>query len=240
MGGVKSEQCNSLAKLIWKWCINRSIWLSASHIPGINNEADFESRNFKDNVEWKLSSRIFHTITEIWGHPDVDMFASILNKQVDRFVSWHPDPDCIAVDAFSLTWSNELIYAFPPFSLIGRLVQKLRQDQGEMILVAPVWLTPGWFTAVMELLIDLPRIFKVQQGTLSLTYSDRIHPLINHLHLMVCRLSGKSTKAGTFWRQLQMSSCPPGELLQKSNIPHILTDGFYTVIKGKLINFLPL
>lgn len=131
MGGVRSEQCDSLAKQIWKWCINRSIWLSASHIPGIDNEADFESRNFKDNVEWKLSSRIFHTITEIWGLPDVDMFASRLNIQVDRFVSWHLDPDCIAVDAFSLTWSDELIYAFPPFSLIGRLVQKLRQDQGD-------------------------------------------------------------------------------------------------------------
>lgn len=80
-------------KEIWKWCINRSIWLSASHIPGIKNENDFESRNFKDNVELKLNSRIFHTITKIWGHPDVDMFASRLNKQVDRFVSWHPDPD---------------------------------------------------------------------------------------------------------------------------------------------------
>ena len=188
MCGVRSEECNSLAKQIWKWCINRSIWLSASHIPGIENENDFESRNFKDNVEWKLNSRIFHTITEIWGHPDVDMFASRLNKQVDRFVSWHPDPDCIAVDAFSLTWSNELIYAFPPFSLIGRLVQKLRQDQGEMVLVAPVWLTQGWFTAVMELLIDLPRIFKVQQDTLSLTYSDRIHPLTRIPRNAVSRL----------------------------------------------------
>ncbi|MEW8548535.1 MAG: reverse transcriptase domain-containing protein [Candidatus Thiodiazotropha sp.] len=240
MGGVRSEQCNKMAKQIWKWCIVKSIWLSASHIPGIENEADFESRNFKDNVEWKLNSEIFHIITEIWGQPAVDMFASRLNKQIERFVSWHPDPDCIAVDAFSLNWSNELIYAFPPFSLIGRLVQKLRHDQGEMILVAPVWLTQGWFTAVMELLIDLPRIFRVRQDTLSLTYSDRIHPLANHLHLMACRLSGKCMKTETFRRQQQTSLCLPGELLRRSSIPPTLIDGFHTVVKGKLINFLPL
>ena len=65
---------------------------------------------------------IFHTVTKIWRLPDVDMFASRLNKQVNRFVSWRSDPDCIGVDAFALTWSNGLIYAFPPFSPIGQLV----------------------------------------------------------------------------------------------------------------------
>lgn len=183
----------------------------------------------------------FSTLLQKSG--DTQMWICLPADSINKLIDLCPGIQiqiCIAVDAFSLTWSNELIYAIPPFSLIGRLVQKLRQDQGEMVLVAPVWLTQGWFTAAMELLTDLPWIFKVQQDTLSLTYSDRIHPLINHLHLMVCRLSGKSIKAETFRRQLQMSSCPPGELLQRSNIPHILTDGFYTVIKGKLINFLPL
>lgn len=240
MGGVRSEQCNNLAKQIWEWCIERSIWLSASHIPGIDNEADSESRKFRENVEWKLNPAIFQTITKIWGHPNIDMFASRLNKQVDRFVSWHPDPDCIGVDAFSLSWSDELIYAFPPFSLIGRLLQKLRQDQGELILVAPVWLTQAWFTAIMEQLIDEPRIFRVRQDTLNLPHSDKIHPLVNHLHLMVCRLSGDCIKTETFRARLQTSSCHRGEILQRSNIPHTLTDGFRTVVKGKLINFLPL
>ena len=77
------------------------------------------------------------------------MFACHLNKQVENFVSWHPDPVEFAVDAFSVSWSEELIFGFPCFSLIGRLVQKLQQDQGELKLVAPVWLTQGWFTAIM-------------------------------------------------------------------------------------------
>ena len=126
--------------------------------------------------------------------------------QVDKFVSWHPDPDAFAIDAFSVSWAEELIYAFPCFSLIERVVQKLRQDQGELILVAPVWLTQGWFTAVMELLIDKPRIFKVHPDTLSLQHSHKIHPLVNHLHLMACRLSGKRIKAETFRKTLLKSS----------------------------------
>ena len=44
------------------------------------------------------------------------MFASRLNKQIDRFVSWRPDPDAVAVNGFSLNWSEyALIYAFVPF-----------------------------------------------------------------------------------------------------------------------------
>ena len=58
--------------------------------------------------------------------PDIDMFASRLNKQIECFVSWRPDPDAVAIDAFSLNSSDyKLIYAFVPFSLIGRTIQKV-------------------------------------------------------------------------------------------------------------------
>ena len=82
MGGIKSEECNSLAKSIWLWCMDRNIWLSATHIPGntCSNDADFESRHFSDNVEWKLKESIFSQITDIWGLPCIDMFAPRLNK----------------------------------------------------------------------------------------------------------------------------------------------------------------
>ena len=47
MGTIKSDLCNDLAKYIWEWCIARSIWFSATHIPGFSNVADFDSRHFK-------------------------------------------------------------------------------------------------------------------------------------------------------------------------------------------------
>lgn len=52
MGGVKSQQCNQIAKSIWSWCIQHEKWLTATHIPGKSNtEADIQSRQFNDQVE---------------------------------------------------------------------------------------------------------------------------------------------------------------------------------------------
>lgn len=216
----------------------RNIWLSATHVPGIDNEADFMSRHFNESVEWKLKECFFSKISQIWGMPDVDMFASRLNKQVDCFVSWKPDPDAMAVNAFSLNWSDySLIYSFVPFSLVGRTIQKLRQDRGEMILVAPVWTTQNWYPGVLELLIDSPRIFKVKDDTLTIPHSRKVHPLSNKLHLMACRFSGDLSKAEKFRQKLQTSLWRHGDSRRKSNIPHILINGFSSVIKGKLIDF---
>ena len=55
MGISHSEKCNSLAKQVWEWCIERQIWISAAHIPGRDNfVADFESRRNEKASEWML------------------------------------------------------------------------------------------------------------------------------------------------------------------------------------------
>ena len=56
MGTSHSHSCNSMAKKIWEWCIERNIWLSVAHIPGKDNSvADFESRRNQKEAEWMLS-----------------------------------------------------------------------------------------------------------------------------------------------------------------------------------------
>jgi ribonuclease HI len=76
MGGIKSESCNDMASQIWEWCITKQIWLSACHIPGAENvEADTASRQFKDSVEWSLSTEVFQSILSYWGPFDIDLFA---------------------------------------------------------------------------------------------------------------------------------------------------------------------
>jgi len=69
MGGSKSPDCNSVAGQIWDYCVERNIWISASHLPGCENtEADRESRNFNDRTEWQLQSDIYYSITQaIWS-----------------------------------------------------------------------------------------------------------------------------------------------------------------------------
>ncbi|KAK3889264.1 hypothetical protein Pcinc_006829 [Petrolisthes cinctipes] len=65
-----------------------------------------------------------------FGTPDIDLFASRLNKQIKRICSWKPDPEAEHFDAFTINWAQfELIYMFPPFSLISRCLQKMRAEE---------------------------------------------------------------------------------------------------------------
>ena len=61
------------------------------YIPGtINIEADKQSRALEDATEWKLNPALFHKIVEKFGKADIYLFATRINKQLDRYVSWHP------------------------------------------------------------------------------------------------------------------------------------------------------
>lgn len=237
MGGIKSPECNDISKEIWHWCQERNIWITAEYIPGSENVADFESRNYKENTEWKLDSSIVSKIFDIWGTPEIDMFASRLNNQLARFVSWHPDPEAEIINAFSCDWSQYYFYAFPCFSLIPRCLAKLQHDRGNCILIAPVWTTQSWFPMLMEMMTDTPILLPKRENLLTLPGTQRIHPLHQKLTLMACRISGKPLEVERFLNAQQTSSWPLGDLGLKSNTQPTLRNGFSTVIKGKLINF---
>ena len=92
-GGIKSEFCNEIAKELWVWCTSQNMWISAEHIPETQNtEADSFSRNFNEAIEWKLSTHLFQKISSMFGNPRLDLFASRINHQIDRYISWKPDP----------------------------------------------------------------------------------------------------------------------------------------------------
>ena len=55
MGTNSSEKRNDLAKEIWLWCGEQNIWLTAVHVPGVENvEADRQSRLPHSPLEWTL------------------------------------------------------------------------------------------------------------------------------------------------------------------------------------------
>ena len=37
------------------------------------------------------------------------LLASRLNTKTVKFISWHPQPGAVAINAFSLSWANELL-----------------------------------------------------------------------------------------------------------------------------------
>ena len=75
-----------------------------------------KSRVFDDSTEWKLDVDAFNRIVNILGPPTIDLFASRLNYQLTTYVSWLPDPQAMAIDAFTLDWTNHFLYAFPPLA----------------------------------------------------------------------------------------------------------------------------
>ena len=143
MGTTHSDPCNGLAKIIWEWCIVRRIWISVAHIPGKHNiVADFESRRNQRESEWMLNkTSLSEALKSLRISPVIDLFASRINNQFQRYVSYHPDPDAEAIDAFSLNWRDLNFYAFPPFSVIPAVLDKIQKDKAEGIVVLPDWPT---------------------------------------------------------------------------------------------------
>lgn len=105
MVGIQFPHLNAISREIWKWCERRGIFIFASYISSQDNSvADAESRRVHADVEWELADYAFRSICKTFRHtPDIDLFASRLNKKCNRFVSWHRDPEAFAVDAFTLS-----------------------------------------------------------------------------------------------------------------------------------------
>ena len=119
-------------------------------------------------------------------------------------MSWKPDPQAEAVDAFSLQWNIVSGYAFHPFCLLGRcLRQVLRQQVPYFVLVAPVWKFQPWYPLLLGLLVDFPVL--IPQYPNLLTQEGVSHPL-THLQLGGWLISGNSMRREVFHAKLESFS----------------------------------
>ena len=239
MGGSKSPVLNNFAIELWEWCIHRNIWVHAVHNEGkLNVDADFKSRSFSDKHEWMLNRNVFTEILTEFPELNMDLFASRLTTQLTQYCSWQPDPGSAFLDAFSIGWSEFNIYAFPPFSLIPRCLQKIQQDKGKGILIVPVWPTQTRFPLVLQLLSSQPWI--CQQPSPKLlqhTSHNRLHPLHQKLHLIVWPLSGTLSDNTTFLKKSSKSSWRHGGRTPRNNIQRNPINGWSFVVRGQFITF---
>ena len=71
------------------------------------------------------------------------------------YYSYTPDPHCTHVDAFVIDWLPELLfYSFPPFSCVGRTIDKLSRDGATSLLIFPMWTSQPWFPRLLDLLVS--------------------------------------------------------------------------------------
>lgn len=151
LGGTHSAKMCRLALDIWDICSSHSIWLSASHIAGVDNsEADYFSRLTPDNHDYSLNHLVFDDLlSSLQFEPKVDLFASRITRKLNTYVSKSLDPFAWQIDAFSFLWQQSM-YMFPPICMISQTVEKFMSDKvPTSILITPFW--PG--------LLDIPKLF---------------------------------------------------------------------------------
>ena len=200
LGGTVSKELVDLAKSLWMWCLKRNIHIIAPHLPGVQNVlADAEYRTMVDRSDRQLNPMIFSRIMHIFGPIEVDMIASRLTAQVPAFSSWRPDPYAVATDAFLQDWSQIKGYANSPWSLIGRVLSKVKRDQASVVLVAPVWKTHPWYPLLLQMLIAMPRLINHDQTMLNRDLEDLIP------QLAVWHISGRFSETKSYRRKLPHS-----------------------------------
>ena len=216
MGGAVPP-LNALAISIHNWCVERNIHLSATHIAGVKNViADSLSRK-ELNKELCIQSHLFDRIVTKTIYPDIDLFASHTNHQLECYVSWKADPYAWAIDAFSLSWSDMTPYIFPPFCLLSRILDKIYRDRTPVcLLIAPLWKAQPWFPRLLQMLIANP--IKLLEKCLV----PQAHQLlVPNLHLAAWVISGNSGKQRAFQMGLPISSQIHGNHeLKNSTSPH--------------------
>ena len=120
------------------------------------NDANLDS-TLGPSVSSSLWSQICSALEIIGWRVTVDAFATESNRCVTRFWSRFGEPGSEAVDALSVPdWRHspcphcagmhrEIVYAFPPSSLIRPAIRKATADAARVVLVVPVAVTaPLW------------------------------------------------------------------------------------------------
>ena len=117
------------------WVSRELSWLAA---------ADFLSRELGRSIqaEWSLSRQSFQWIcSSMRIQPSVDMFATATNNHCAKFRSRFPEKGS-GGDAFGSPWPAADVFAFPPFSQVGRTIRAWQKGRGAangnaMVLIAP-------------------------------------------------------------------------------------------------------
>ena len=225
--GSSKEECNEITRLIWMWCLQKDIKLLAVHLPGVQNTlADYESRKLRQ-VEWMIRTDIFDIINVMFGPFDIDLFASRLSKQIDKFMSWLPDPEAVAINALDNEWNYDNMYCFPPFILIPCVLRKLMSTGATVTLIAPHWEKQAWYPRLMKMLTKVPVLLPNVRDIL-------INPITGKgievkLRLMACTISGRSSESRDFRKTLETSFVQHGGTIPERLMPHLSNVGSYSV-----------
>ena len=240
-GGTHSSSLCHVAWVLWMLCLRNNILLRASHIAGKENLlADALSRGRVSQGEWELAPRWVTWLFRNVHRPLVDLFATAENAKLPTFCARFFHPRAWETDALSLSWDGLDAYAFPPFSLIHRVLLKVRASRVMVLLIVPLWPRQPWFPILLSLVVDHPFRFPPCGDLVSQDRGRVHHPRVQYLHLSVWRLSGIPLLHREFRRTLPTWQPGHGDLpLLELTIPES-QDSISGVSERKLLRVTPL
>ncbi len=165
--------------------------LRAIHIPGVFNRAAEELSRAALPGESRLHPQAVQLIWGWFGAAQVDLFASPETTHCQEFYSL--TEATLGTDALAHSWPRGLRkYAFPPVSLLAQTLCKIREDEEQVLLVAPYWPNRTWFPEweLMLLATAPPCPIPLRKDLLSQRRGTLWHPRPDLWKLHVWSLDG--------------------------------------------------
>lgn len=213
-GGTRSPDLCLQAWDLFHWAIEYGVELRAAYLPGVKNvHADSLSRVGRldssrhvgpaDQREWSLKKQVTQQVFLLLGEPNIDLFATVHNRQCLVFCSLQSKHGELAVDSLSISWTGMFGYAYPPTKLIPRVLSKVQADRATIILIAPRWATQSWYPTLLRLLTAPPVELPIVEGLL--TQPGHTCSIPEFFKLTAWRLSGMPSDSEEFRRTLWIS-----------------------------------
>ena len=157
-GGTRSNALSVEARALWEEMHARNVSLLTPHwISSADNcVADYLTQHRITTWELKLDPILFNTILSHFDlQPSLDAFASAEAHQLERYMSWEADTNAVGRDALLCHW-DDVTFCFPPVPLIPKVVNKVKKEKIEAILVCPMWPASLWWLQVQQMLRSPP------------------------------------------------------------------------------------
>ena len=147
---VSSRRELETVTAIWTECADNDTdlavrWCARDH--PLLKRADDQTR-MVDNTSWGVDDR---AVNQVLADLEVDRsqiqldpFSEDCFKQAERYFSLYAHPTSAGVDGFSQKWLNPdgtkaFCWVNGPFSMMGQVLRKIKEEQANCILIAPKW-----------------------------------------------------------------------------------------------------
>ena len=139
-------------------------------------------------MEWSLDGKLVRSRFEIWGQPQIDLFAWASNTHLPLWYSQAYHLETIAPNTLLQQWTGLSLYAFPLFSMLAKTLVKIRPDGvEEVIVVAPTWPRRSWYILLLQMACEIPCLLPINMDLQSQSLQEK--GTLHHSDLKTLRLA---------------------------------------------------